>query len=1019
MSRLIILTAQEQQQFEQPPHFTDRQRRTYFLLPASLQKIVDRLQTKANKIFFLVQFAYFKACQQFFDPHDFLDKDLVYAAQLMGFDSISRSDVNAYRNTRTVLNHQKRILDYLGYRLFNEDSRQRLILEVRSLVEKQISPKKIFLMLLKSLQERCVAFPSYHALSKFISDAFLSQENSLLEIVKSHFSDQNKIDLELLLKQNQKTKQILISDFKYINQSIKPKAIQASVALFDNIKCLFKRIEHILEALNLHEDSIKYYATWVKKAKLSQLLQMTEPHNRHLHLMCFLQHQVYLRQDYLVDILLKSVRSVSNSAKKKLLESEKSSRQDKQIAIHKINIANTNKSKLIDKIRDITASSDFDNDSQKIRAIEQLLNVYQTSLNEQEIEDLQKYEDLLAHVFDKKALYDHLEAASIKLQNRVKDILQTLVFNASTSDNVLYQAVQLFVENKGQCHSESPIGFLSKDEQAVLLEKNKFRSSLYIILLFIHVADGIRSGKLNLKYSYRYKAIQDYLISDAKWENKKHELLAAARLSEFSDIDKVLSGYKEKLTSLYDTVNRRHRNDLNPYLKINEQGEVVSIRTPAQEKKETEYVADLLSQHKFIPILQVLKDIESITQLSHCFNHHSNKAVKRRPSIETFFAGIIGLGCNIGIPKMGKVATGINPNTLSNTVNWYFSLKNLRKTNNNIVQYIHELALSEIFVTDADNTHSSSDGHKINVKVDSLVASLSFKYFGKDKGVSVYTFIDERQALFHSLVMSASEREAAYVYDGLLDNEVEQYDIHSTDTHGYREGIFAAAPFMGISYAPRIKNIVDQKIYSFSAKKTYEAKGYKVLPSGQINQCLIRENWDNIMRFMATMKLKEATASQLFKRLSSYAKHHPLYRALKEFGRIIKSIFILKFYDDLSLRQRIEKQLNRIELSNKFARAVFFANDGEFSQAEIDDQAIATACKVIIQNAVVLWNYLYLSQLLTNCASSTERTEMISLISQGSVITWRHINLYGEYDFRRSAANESTFNMSKILSLSL
>ena len=78
---------------------------------------------------------------------------------------------------------------------------------------------------------------------------------------------------------------------------------------------------------------------------------------------------------------------------------------------------------------------------------------------------------------------------------------------------------------------------------------------------------------------------------------------------------------------------------------------------------------------------------------------------------------------------------------------------------------------------------------------------------------------------------------------------------------------------------------------------------------------------------MATIKLKEATASQLFKRLSSYAKHHPLYRALKEFGRIIKSVFILKYYDDLSLRQRIEKQLNRIELSNKFAKAVFFAHD--------------------------------------------------------------------------------------------
>ena len=48
-----------------------------------------------------------------------------------------------------------------------------------------------------------------------------------------------------------------------------------------------------------------------------------------------------------------------------------------------------------------------------------------------------------------------------------------------------------------------------------------------------------------------------------------------------------------------------------------------------------------------------------------------------------------------------------------------------------------------------------------------------------------------------------------------------------------------------------------------------------------------------------------------------------------------------------------------------------------------------------------------------------EQQEMINLIKEGSVITWRHINLHGEFDFSRHAANESTFNMSRILALKL
>jgi TnpA family transposase len=57
---------------------------------------------------------------------------------------------------------------------------------------------------------------------------------------------------------------------------------------------------------------------------------------------------------------------------------------------------------------------------------------------------------------------------------------------------------------------------------------------------------------------------------------------------------------------------------------------------------------------------------------------------------------------------------------------------------------------------------------------------------------------------------------------------------------------------------------------------------------------------------MATIKLKYTSASILFKRLSLYSKHRPLYRAIKEFGRIVKFIFILTYFDDVELRQQIE-----------------------------------------------------------------------------------------------------------------
>jgi TnpA family transposase len=161
----------------------------------------------------------------------------------------------------------------------------------------------------------------------------------------------------------------------------------------------------------------------------------------------------------------------------------------------------------------------------------------------------------------------------------------------------------------------------------------------------------------------------------------------------------------------------------------------------------------------------------------------------------------------------------------------------------------------------------------------------------------------------------------------------------------------------------------------------------------------LEDQWDDVLRFIATIRLKVTTASQLLKRLNSYSKQHPQYRALKEFWKIPKSLFILKYCDDLKFRQAIEKQLNKVESSNKFSKAVSFGHSSEFMQSEKEDQEIAEACRRLIKNAVVCWNYLYLSQELATEKNEKRRGELIEAIRNGSITTWKHFNLHGEFDF--------------------
>ena len=58
-----------------------------------------------------------------------------------------------------------------------------------------------------------------------------------------------------------------------------------------------------------------------------------------------------------------------------------------------------------------------------------------------------------------------------------------------------------------------------------------------------------------------------------------------------------------------------------------------------------------------------------------------------------------------------------------------------------------------------------------------------------------------------------------------MHNDVVKSDIHSTDTHGYSEAIFAVTHLLGFTFAPRIKNLKKQRLAAFPQhkRKAYEA----------------------------------------------------------------------------------------------------------------------------------------------------------------------------------------------------
>lgn len=91
-----------------------------------------------------------------------------------------------------------------------------------------------------------------------------------------------------------------------------------------------------------------------------------------------------------------------------------------------------------------------------------------------------------------------------------------------------------------------------------------------------------------------------------------------------------------------------------------------------------------------------------------------------------------------------------------------------------------------------------------------------------------------------------------------------------------------------------------------------------------------------------------------------------------------------------------------------------------FIAGTLEEQEKAEACKRLIQNAIILWNYLYLSKKVVDEPDREKQKQILTTIQSGSIVTWAHIHLHGEFDFSERKLRDSVgFDMSQILALKI
>lgn len=293
-----------------------------------------------------------------------------------------------------------------------------------------------------------------------------------------------------------------------------------------------------------------------------------------------------------------------------------------------------------------------------------------------------------------------------------------------------------------------------------------------------------------------------------------------------------------------------------------------------------------------------------------------------------------------------------------------------------------------------DGSTTSSDGQFFQVSDRAGKRGDINLHYGSEPGSKFYSHLSDQYGYFSILPISATESEAPYVLDGLFDHETD-LDIqeHFTDTGGASDYVFGLFALTGRRFAPRLRNLKDRKLHTFEKPNAYAALQEHI--GVPINTSLIMEYWNDLLHLAASIQTRAVAPSAILKRLA--ASRNPANSpALRELGRLERTLFMIEWYSDPALRRRCQAGLNKGEAAHKLKRAVFFHERGEIRDRAFESQAFRASGLNLVVSAIIHWNTVYLGQAV-DYLRRQGRIIPPEVLKHVSPLSWEHINLTGTY----------------------
>jgi TnpA family transposase len=582
-------------------------------------------------------------------------------------------------------------------------------------------------------------------------------------------------------------------------------------------------------------------------------------------------------------------------------------------------------------------------------------------------------------------------------------LFEKLAFSAEpTGNRDLTEAIRVLREmdraGKRKVPGDAPTSFIKKKTRPFVETEGRLDRAGYESAVLTAIRDEVRRGNLFVEGSKRFRKIGDFFMPEKLWEAARENFFTRAGLPAAPAAARQY--LKDRLDRAYD----RFLTGLpsNAYVSVTDDGSWALASDPAQKLSEpdkqalSELSRWLESKARRIRLPDLL--IEADNDLAFTRHFFAGGRAERSPeSVCQAIAAVIAYGCNLGPVGMARQTKGVTYRQIKRIADWRLHEDALRSALADLTNGISTLDTASVW---GDATTSSSDGQRFLFPRKTVKRTYSHRL--SDYALEFYTFVADNYAPFYGTPIECTERDAAYVLDGLLYHESDlEPEEHFVDTHGYTECNFAAFAMLGKRFCPRIRGLSKQRIYHTGREEGYGPLGPMLSGAKRrIHFDWIERHWDRIAQLVASFALGHTTASVAMKRLVSFGAENRLYRAMRELGRVFKSEFILDYMARPQLRRRVRQGLLKSEEIHAMARSVFYGKLGRADWRDFRRQMSSASCLLLVLKAIIYWQIREIERAIGGASENELSRLRLDLLSRVSPVGWENVQLYGQYELR-------------------